>query len=268
MPWPAWLAVRSEPPVSPSSSRGWTSGRRRPLWRVSPAGTAGCCRQFQLRKGQGILSLPRLPSGSGSSSGQPGLQFGHRPGEVHGAIRAQRPSGCRPGAGPSFTRLLRAHSPPAGLSRRQRRPCRLRRTCKEASEARMDVLGCGLGAAETGACSATPAGEAARPTQSGSGCQPGFDRGGGLSGDQFGVPGYDSRAEPSCTVGAAALPPSGSVSGKADPGLVTKVNPFYNGIGSLSREIGITGVVWTFWWTLWLSRIASGMWLKCGGASM
>ena len=32
--------------------------------------------------------------------------------------------------------------------------------CKEAREARVDVLGCGLGAAETGACSATPAGEA------------------------------------------------------------------------------------------------------------
>ena len=57
-----------------------------------------------------------------------------------------------------------------------------------------------------------------------------------MSGDQFGVPGCDSRAEPPCTVGAAALPPSGSVSGKADPGLVTKVNLFYNG---RNRKSGI-----------------------------
>ena len=32
------------------------------------------------------------------------------------------------------------------------------RTCKEASEARVDVLGCDLSATETGACSAVPAG--------------------------------------------------------------------------------------------------------------
>ena len=60
---------------------------------------------------------------------------------------------------------------PTGLSRRQWRPGRLHRTCKEASEARVDVLGCDLGAAETGACSAVPAGEAETPTQSGSGCR-------------------------------------------------------------------------------------------------
>ena len=40
---------------------------------------------------------------------------------------------------------------------------------KEASAARMDVLGCDLGTAETGACSAAPAEEAETPTQSGSG---------------------------------------------------------------------------------------------------
>ena len=110
-------------------------------------------------------------AGGGGTSGQPGLQFGGRPGEVHGTIRAQCPPGSGPGAGPAFARLLGAHSPPAGLSRGQRRPRRLHRTCKEAGEARVDVLGCGLGAAETGACSAAPAGEIARPPQSGSGCR-------------------------------------------------------------------------------------------------
>ena len=78
---------------------------------------------------------------------------------------ARRLLGC------SFARLLGEHPPPAGLSRGQWRACRLHRTREEASEARMDVLGCGLGSAETGACSAAPAGEAARQPQSGSGCR-------------------------------------------------------------------------------------------------
>ena len=59
-----------------------------------------------------------------------------------------------------------------------------------------------------------------------------------MNADPFGVPGRDSRAEPPCTVGAAALPPSGSVSGKADIGLVTKVNPFYNGQNPREPEYG------------------------------
>ena len=125
---------------------------------------------FQLRQDQGLLPLPGLPGGSGGTSGQPGLQFGDRPGEVHGAIRAQRPPGSGLGAGPSPARLFRAHPPPAGLSHRQRRSRRLLRTREEAGEARVDLLGCGLGAAETGACSATPAGEAATRTQSGPDC--------------------------------------------------------------------------------------------------
>ena len=54
---------------------------------------------------------------------------------------------------------------------------RLHRTREEAREARMDVLGRGIGAAETGACSAAPAGEAETPTQSGSGCRAGEARG-------------------------------------------------------------------------------------------
>ena len=122
-------------------------------------------------------------------TGQPGLQFSDRPGQVHGTLRAQRAPGSSLGAGPSFTRLFRAHSTPAGLSRRQWRTYRLHRTCKEASEARVDVLGCDLGTAETGACSAASAGEAKTPTQSGSGCRAGRGPRGGLSGDQFGVPG-------------------------------------------------------------------------------
>ncbi len=77
------------------------------------------------------------------------------------------------------------------------------------------------------ACSATPAGW----SRSGPGCPGGLFLRGGLNADPFGVPGRDSRAEPPCTVGAAALPPSGSVSGKADIGLVTKVILFYNGCG-------------------------------------
>ena len=91
-------------------------------------------------------------------------------GEVHGALRAQRPPGSSPGAGPSFTWLFRAHPPPVGMSHWQWRLCRLHRTCKEADEARVDVLGCDLGPVETGACSAASAGEAKTLTQSGSGC--------------------------------------------------------------------------------------------------
>ena len=64
-----------------------------------------------------------------------------------------------------------AHSTPVGLSRRQWRSRRLRPTCKEAGEARVDVLGRDLGTAETGACSASSAGEAETQTQSGSGCR-------------------------------------------------------------------------------------------------
>ena len=77
------------------------------------------------------------------------------------------------GAGPTLARLFGAHPAPVGLSRRQWRSGRLHRTREEAREARMDVLGRGIGAAETGACSAAPAGEAETPTQSGSGCRAG-----------------------------------------------------------------------------------------------
>ena len=68
-----------------------------------------------------------------------------------------------------LARLFRTHPAPTGVPRRQRRPGRLLRTCKEAGEARVDVLGSGSGTAETGASSAAPAGEAQMQTQSGSG---------------------------------------------------------------------------------------------------
>ena len=110
-------------------------------------------------------------------SGQPGVQFRDRPGEVHGTLRAQCPSGSGLGAGPSLARLFGAHPAPVGLSGRQWRSGRLHRTREETCEARVDVLGCCFGTAETGACSATPAGEAETRTQSGSGCRAGEARG-------------------------------------------------------------------------------------------
>ena len=104
-------------------------------------------------------------------------------------LRADGTPGSGPGAGPSLSWLFGAHPAPVGLSHRQWRTCRLHRTREETCEARMDVLGCGIGAAETGACSAASAGEAETPTQSGSGCRAGRGSRGGLSGDQLGVPG-------------------------------------------------------------------------------
>ena len=111
------------------------------------------------------------------------------PGEVHGAIRADGAPGCGLGAGPTLAWLLRAHPPPVGGPHWQWRTYRLHRTREEAREARVDVLGCCFETAETGPCSATPAGEAETPTQSGSGCSSGGGPRGGLSGDQLGVPG-------------------------------------------------------------------------------
>ena len=56
-------------------------------------------------------------------------------------------------------RILRRQVCPVGngVQVRLHRAC-LHRTCKETGEARVDLLGCGSGTAETGACSATPAG--------------------------------------------------------------------------------------------------------------
>ncbi len=84
-------------------------------------------------------------------------------------------------------RLLGAHPAPAGLSRWQRRSYRHPhpRTREETREARVDALGRDLRGGETDACSATPAGEAETPAQSGSGCRSGFCLWGGLSEDQL-----------------------------------------------------------------------------------
>ena len=62
--------------------------------------------QLQLRQDQGVHHLPWLPPGSGSTSGEPGLQFGDRSGEVYGTIWAQCSPGCGLGAGPTFARLF------------------------------------------------------------------------------------------------------------------------------------------------------------------
>ena len=59
---------------------------------------------------------------------------------------------------------------------------------QEAGEARVDVLGWGIGTAETGACSAAPAGKAETRTQSGSGFSTSGSPQGGLNWDQLGVP--------------------------------------------------------------------------------
>ncbi len=75
-------------------------------------------------------------------------------------VLARRLLGCS-------ERIPRLRACPVGKWRSRRLP----RTCKEACEARVDVLECDLGTAETGACSATPAGKAETQTQSGSGCR-------------------------------------------------------------------------------------------------
>ena len=124
--------------------------------------------QFQLWQGQGLLPVSGLPGRSGDTSGEPGLQFGDWPGQVHAALRAQRsPGGCL--CWPVVCSAVPSASPADGLPPSAMASMSPSRTCKEASEARVDVLGCGSGAVETGACSATPAGEACARTQSGSG---------------------------------------------------------------------------------------------------
>ena len=104
--------------------------------------------------------------------GQPGLQFGDRPGEVHGAVRAQRPSGCGPGAGPSLhlavsERIPRRWACPVGNGVHVAFTVPARKGVKHV----WTYWGADLGTAETGACSASSAGEAKTPTQSGSGCR-------------------------------------------------------------------------------------------------
>ena len=150
---------------------------------MSPADTPGCCPVSAMARsrriscpaaaGRGWRSIrstrpsARWSAGSSSWNDTGSVSTRQRP------WLAARLLGCSVARllGCSVARLLGEHPPPAGLSRGQWRACRLHRTREEASEARMDVLGCGLGSAETGACSAAPAGEAARQPQSGSGCR-------------------------------------------------------------------------------------------------
>ena len=112
-----WLGWSSTPVMlaSPSSSRELDFRQKKAVLEGESRRYSRMLSSFSLRQGQGLLRLPRLSSGSGGTSGEPGLQFGDWPGQVHGTIRAQCPSGCCLGAGPSFTRLLRAHSTPVGL---------------------------------------------------------------------------------------------------------------------------------------------------------
>ena len=70
---------------------------------------------FSYGKVKACFLLPWLPSGSGGTSGQPGLQFSNRPGEVHGAVRTDGTPGSGPGAGPTLARLFGTHPSPVGL---------------------------------------------------------------------------------------------------------------------------------------------------------
>ena len=98
--WPAWCSTRKKS-ASPSSSRSWTSGRRRPLWRASPAILPDAV-ELQLRQDQGVLRLPWLPSGSGSTIRSTRPTVPSSAGEVHGTIRAHGAPGSGLGAGPSL----------------------------------------------------------------------------------------------------------------------------------------------------------------------
>ena len=133
-----------------------------------PAGQKEC--RLVKERGRYWLVVPypvqcdiEAPSGDDVVALDPGVRTFLR------AIRADGAPGSGPGAGPTLAWLFRAYPPSMGMSRRQWRAGRLHRTREEVREARVDVLGCCFGTAETGACSAIPAGEAETPTQSGSG---------------------------------------------------------------------------------------------------
>ena len=168
----------------------------------------------------------RSAARGGSTPSQPGLQFGDRSGQVHGALRAQCPLGSGLGAGPTLARLFRAHPPSVGSPHWQWRSGRLHRTREEASEARVDVLGCDLGSAEAGACSAASAGEAADPIRFRPLC--GLRLAGWLERGSVRCSWvrFLGGAVLNCWDGGAAKIAS---SGMADGSHATKVNHFYNG---------------------------------------
>ena len=145
---------------------------------------------FQLWKSQGLLYLPRAPAGSGNPSGQPRpsvpLSAGSSSWNATGSVStrqaalvlARRFLGCS-------ERVPRLRVCPVGNGVHVAFTVPARKRV----EARVDLLGCCTGAAETGACSTTPAGEAETPTQSGSGCRGGRGPWDGLSGDSSVFPG-------------------------------------------------------------------------------
>ena len=161
--------VRAEKSASPLSSSGWISARRRPSLegesrrysRMLSSFAYGKIKAYFISRSyrQGVEVHQVNPAYS-SVIGR--VKFMERYGlTVHQAaalVLARRLLGCSERIPGRWV-----------CSRRQWRSGRLHRTREEASEARVDVLGCGIGTAETGACSAAPAGE----TQSGSSCSAG-----------------------------------------------------------------------------------------------
>ena len=150
---------------------GWTSFRRGLPWRASPPNTAGCCPQFQLRQGQGVLQLSRgcregvevhqvNPAYSSSVIGR--VKFVERYGlSVHqGAdlVLARRLLGCS-------ERIPCRWVSPVGNGVHVAFSVPARKRVKHV----WTYWGAVSGTAETGACSAAPAGDAETRTQSGSG---------------------------------------------------------------------------------------------------
>ena len=118
-------------------------------------------------------SFPVVTGRSGDISGQPGLQFvvgrvkfmeryGLTVHQAAALVLARRYLGCS-------ERIPRRWVCPIGNGVQVAFTVPVRKRVKHV----VDVLGCDLGAAETGACSAASAGEAETPTQSGSDCSAG-----------------------------------------------------------------------------------------------
>ena len=150
---------------NPSSSSGWTSGRRKLPWRVRPPAQRhavlfgyGRVRACFISRGhrQGVEVYQVNPAFS-SVIGR--VKFMERYGlSVHqpAALVLARRSSAVPNASPAFGCVPWATGSVS-----------LHRTCKGAAEARVDLLGRCSRAVETGACRAAPAGKAQTPTQFG-----------------------------------------------------------------------------------------------------
>ena len=159
------------------------SGNYLKAWRVPLVTYSKSAHQAEALIGDAVASVV----GYAREAGKPIVMENSTSGKRSQLWRAgpAGPPGCGLGAGPSLSWLFGAHPASMGSTHGQWRAGRLHRTREETREARVDVLGRGIGTAETGACSAAPAGE----TQSGSGCSAGGSPRDGLSGDQLGVPG-------------------------------------------------------------------------------